>query len=58
MISISSLDDLSLLCEPVSLECKLANGHDGKGAFLTTSTHERQAYCATNTPPRASDAES
>lgn len=27
-------------------------------AFLTTSTHERRAYCSTDTVPRASDAES
>lgn len=33
MIPINSLDDLSLLRESVSLECKLANGRDGKGAL-------------------------
>lgn len=33
MIDIASLDDLSLLRESVSLECKLAQGRDGKGAL-------------------------
>lgn len=33
MIDLTSLDDLSLLRESVSLECKLANGRDGKGAL-------------------------
>jgi len=33
MISIQSLEDLSLLRESISLECKLANGRDGKGAL-------------------------
>lgn len=33
MIDIQSLENLSLLRESVSLECKLANGRDGKGAL-------------------------
>ena len=33
MIEIQSLEDLSLLRESISLECKLANGRDGKGAL-------------------------
>jgi predicted HTH transcriptional regulator len=33
MIDIQSLEDISLLRETVSLECKLANGRDGKGAL-------------------------
>ena len=33
MIDITSFDDLSLLRETVSLECKLAQGRDGKGAL-------------------------
>ena len=33
MIDIQSLEDLSLLRESVSLECKLAHGRDGKGAL-------------------------
>lgn len=33
MINLQSLEDLSLLRESVSLECKLANGRDGKGAL-------------------------
>ncbi|MFA7556575.1 MAG: RNA-binding domain-containing protein [Hydrogenophaga sp.] len=33
MIDLQSLEDLSLLRETVSLECKLANGRDGKGAL-------------------------
>lgn len=33
MIDLQSLEDLSLLRESVSLECKLANGRDGKGAL-------------------------
>jgi ATP-dependent DNA helicase RecG len=33
MIDIQSLEDLSLLRESISLECKLANGRDGKGAL-------------------------
>ena len=33
MIDFQSLEDLSLLRESVSLECKLANGRDGKGAL-------------------------
>ncbi len=33
MINFQSLEDLSLLRESVSLECKLASGRDGKGAL-------------------------
>ncbi|MDY0074159.1 MAG: hypothetical protein RBR77_16120 [Thauera sp.] len=33
MIDITTLDDLSALRESVSLECKPALGHDGKGAL-------------------------
>lgn len=33
MIEFTALDDLSLLRESVSLECKLAQGRDGKGAL-------------------------
>jgi predicted HTH transcriptional regulator len=33
MIDISLLEDLSLLRESVTLECKLAGGRDGKGAL-------------------------
>ena len=33
MIGLKSLNDLFLLRESVSLECKLANGRDGKGAL-------------------------
>ena len=33
MLNINSLEHLSLLRESVSLECKLANGRDGKGAL-------------------------
>ncbi|MBS0175127.1 MAG: ATP-binding protein, partial [Nitrospira sp.] len=33
MINFESLEDLSLLRESVSLECKLASGRDGKGAL-------------------------
>jgi len=33
MIDLQSLEDLSLLRESVSLECKLANGRDGQGAL-------------------------
>jgi len=33
VIPIQSIDDLSLLRESVSIECKLANGRDGKGAL-------------------------
>lgn len=33
VINLQSLADLSLLRESVSLECKLANGRDGKGAL-------------------------
>ena len=33
MVDFQSLEDLSLLRESVSLECKLANGRDGKGAL-------------------------
>jgi len=33
MIDIQSIEDLSLLRESVSLECKLAHGRDGKGAL-------------------------
>ena len=33
MIDFHSLDDLALLRESVTLECKLANGRDGKGAL-------------------------
>ena len=33
MIDLTSIEDLSLLRESVSLECKLANGRDGKGAL-------------------------
>lgn len=33
MINVESLEDLSLLRESVSLECKLACGRDGKGAL-------------------------
>jgi len=33
MMAIQSLEDLALLHESVSLECKLANGRDGKGAL-------------------------
>lgn len=33
MIEIHSLEDLSLLRESITLECKLANGRDGKGAL-------------------------
>lgn len=33
MTDIQSLEDLSVLRESVSLECKLANGRDGKGAL-------------------------
>jgi ATP-dependent DNA helicase RecG len=33
MIDLQSLEDLALLRESVSLECKLANGRDGKGAL-------------------------
>ncbi len=33
MIDIQSLEDLSLLRESISLECKLAHGRDGKGAL-------------------------
>lgn len=33
MINVESLEDLSLLRESVSLECKLASGRDGKGAL-------------------------
>ena len=33
MIDIQSLEDLALLRESVSLECKLASGRDGKGAL-------------------------
>lgn len=31
MFDIQTLDDLSLLAESVELECKLAQGQDGKG---------------------------
>lgn len=33
MIAIESIEDLALLRETISLECKLANGRDGKGAL-------------------------
>lgn len=33
MIGLKSLNDMFLLRESVSLECKLANGRDGKGAL-------------------------
>lgn len=33
MIDLTSIEDLSLLRESVSLECKLANGRDGQGAL-------------------------
>lgn len=33
MMDVTSLEDLSLLRETVSLECKLAHGRDGKGAL-------------------------
>jgi ATP-dependent DNA helicase RecG len=33
MINLQSLEDLSLLRESISLECKLANGRDGKGTL-------------------------
>lgn len=41
-------EDFALLWESVDIECKLAIGHDGKGGFPTTPTHEKQAY-RTNT---------
>lgn len=52
-----------LLCrKPVSLRndylSPMVRARTLSLVFPTTSTHERQAYCSTDTVPRASDAES
>lgn len=58
MMNFESLEYFTFLRESLALESKLANSRDGKGTFLTMPTYERQACCATDTLPRASDAES